>query len=810
MYDLDLSTVPEDPTILYPELDNNDSGEENQAAGVAQFNQKSQPLSKSPGGVSAFSGTTARSSHSAQEFSDLDFDDMVQGLRELSQSSDEILKFLVSSEISEAAVEAVIGQLQTKDSRTKKTLNRLVTVFSAHREIYGSESYIDHRELLRMLLGERGVADDDVGSWRPDALLQKANLAFLALGVSSHFWQDQDIQFLEELENMFPGPFITRLVPSDAIQNGSSVLIEETFHLALQLRTQYAIRIIVHQAADPHFDFDVTLHQVFFKDAKNLRGWGTSGLQSGDLTKDNREAIVSRLNQLRSAFMDSSDTVLAATDLLQHKFSPIALTTQVLSWISRRLKEINDEIRANGDSLEISKALKDEVDRARTAKSSVKNEGNSDQNSPQIHLDFEPPSEVSNLVLEPLTKKRATRTKSLKSGQFKYVHLYIFNSTVMTLSSCYQILTLCGSANSPKAIQTVAALKRFEGNRRAALAAEESSSQPTQQRLSAVQVSATAVPIERALPPTPNIDGPRIASSAPAELTDQRAAETQEDDSWRPQDAGDDDDLLPAEVESHVGVSELNQFGSQVFTLKNRRQAESNKENIATFTTQAEPQIRNGQKRRIIDRQPGAQREEFHETQELNLNPAVQDREDTSSDEVFEQLEVPRVPSARRRPKPVRKHFSSQRLGSQGSSPGRTRDQNTSGSSRPRIVPERISDEPPTPQPMSLYRIANTMAKERKTLQQRTKRPQTRTAWSEDETNQLLSLIEEHGISWSLLMAEDKTTGRFLQDRNQVALKDKARNIKVDYLRCVRRRVPMKAHWTKQSIQSRSDSAHEF
>ena len=409
--------MPEEPDIMYPELNNNDSGDGNQTAESAQLNQQSHHLQKSPGGFSAFSGTTARNSHSAQEFSDLDLDDMVQGLRELSQSSDEMLKFLIPFDLSEASVKAHIGQLQTKDSRTKKTFNRLVTIFSAHRDLYGSEPYIDHRELLRMLLGKRRIADDDASPWRPDALLQKANLASLAQGLSSRIWQEQDIQFLQELDHKFPGAFTTRFASSDGIQAGSSNLIEDTFQAALQIRTQFAIRTLAHQAADPYFDFDVTLHEVFFQDAESLRGWEISGLQSGELTKERREAIVTRLNQLRGAFVGSSDAVKTATDLIQHTFSPIALTRQVLSWISQRLKELNDQIKANGDELRISEALKEEVDRARMARSAVKNEDASDRDSPQIHLDFEPPSEVSN--------NKVTRTKMLKLGQFKCVLLCV-------------------------------------------------------------------------------------------------------------------------------------------------------------------------------------------------------------------------------------------------------------------------------------------------------------------------------------------------------------------------------------------------
>jgi hypothetical protein len=56
---------------------------------------------------------------------------------------------------------------------------------------------------------------------------------------------------------------------------------------------------------------------------------------------------------------------------------------------------------------------------------------------------------------------------------------------------------------------------------------------------------------------------------------------------------------------------------------------------------------------------------------------------------------------------------------------------------------------------------------------------QTRTPWSEEDEQELVGLIEEHGCSWSQLMRK----GQFERETNEVALKDKARNLKVAYLK---------------------------
>ena len=57
--------------------------------------------------------------------------------------------------------------------------------------------------------------------------------------------------------------------------------------------------------------------------------------------------------------------------------------------------------------------------------------------------------------------------------------------------------------------------------------------------------------------------------------------------------------------------------------------------------------------------------------------------------------------------------------------------------------------------------------------------PQKRVPWSEADTDLLIAGIEQHGCSWSLIAK----TVDFDHPRDQVALKDKARNLKVTFLK---------------------------
>lgn len=65
-----------------------------------------------------------------------------------------------------------------------------------------------------------------------------------------------------------------------------------------------------------------------------------------------------------------------------------------------------------------------------------------------------------------------------------------------------------------------------------------------------------------------------------------------------------------------------------------------------------------------------------------------------------------------------------------------------------------------------------------------------REPWTEVQTNRLLELIANYGTSWSAIKAMDETHGNILHGRDQVALKDKARNIKLDYLKYTAIHIP--------------------
>ncbi|KAL6713514.1 hypothetical protein ACLMJK_008979 [Lecanora helva] len=727
----DLSTVLEDPNVIYSELHEDGN---NEGASTSEVEEIHPRLS---GGVSAFSGTTARNSHSAQDDSELNPDDLMDVLEELCRCSDQLLKFLLPPEdSSELSVKDIMNKIQAKGSKANKTFSRLHNMFLAQRD--GSDSYIDYRELLEMLID----GGDDLGPWRPDALLQKANLAVLTSDVLSRPGTEWDGRSLEELDRIFPKLFVTRFVVSQNLHAGDSVLKEEIIHLALDIRTQYALRLLRESATQSSFNGDMILQQVFFMDNRALHGWDIIGLQSEDLTVEIKEAIGSRLEDIRASFASSEANFANEIVRLEERFSWLTTVQRATSWINQRLEELDRQIIASGGFKRIDHNLKNKLRKKRLGMQSVKAEDESNGVSPQLVLDYEQPSETSNVAFERSVNTTSTKINQLKLGQF--------------------------NANSPKALAAVTEMKRIEDARRLAVTAGKTMSDLHSQRpRSEVQGSSTAAPAKRAVSPDDQIGGSSVPSSAPAKLIDQQ------NDDRRPQETDDRDS--PPRIDEISG----RKLGSRVFHLDKQQKAESNKENIQIPLTQAQPQPRNPSKPRIVDRQAGAERISFDD------NSGSQN-DDDGSESHFEQMRNPPIRSDRRSSRPPHQHASPQSTDSQGPSNKKARMRNNGASNQPDVVSATQNGELTASQ---THQIANTAGKKRKVIvdMNNPKPTQKRTPWSEDETQQLLELIEKHGTSWSVLMDIDRQSGSLLQDRDDVKLKDKARNMKMDFLKAGRR-----------------------
>lgn len=332
------------------------------------------------------------------------------------------------------------------------------------------------------------------------------------------------------------------------------------------------------------------------------------------------------------------------------------------------------------------------------------------------------------------------------------------------------------SANSPKSKSLLKHLKDSEARGEALSATGSAEASKEFGSSSFVQVAPS---LEKAPTPDRPLRRREVASSGPAKISDE--IQQDRDDDWQPQqdavendgDADDDDDNYYGDANLDVNPPEI---ARRVRAIRHEREAESNKENLVEVPG---PQI--GRAKSLLDPQSNAKSIEFD-------SPDSQYPD--SQNEDF-QAHRP-VASSSKSTKTPNKRFATAPLSEQRASPKKTRLQRDSplqdqhdnefdileGYSSPRRPQER----PPQPSQIQTYHEANSSAKERVALPSR--KVQVRRPWTDDETNALLDLITQYGTSWARLKKEDGRDGKteFLGDRDQVALKDKARNMKLDFL----------------------------
>lgn len=293
-----------------------------------------------------------------------------------------------------------------------------------------------------------------------------------------------------------------------------------------------------------------------------------------------------------------------------------------------------------------------------------------------------------------------------------------------------------------------------------AMARHLNASNPAQQadKSEGVSVAVPAAPASK-----PKSDKVQLTHSAPDNIQrDPGPVNDHNGDEFTQHANGDDSDLGLHEDEEEDDAFQTQQTHHQnaerALRLQEIREAESNKENQAG-PSQPQP------KKHMTDPQADAQKATWPESQ------------DVSQDEGFQQPHQ-RPSSGRRILQPINKRSAPDPLLSTRRSPAkRARFQVTSISDDDE---DAVQNPRQAPRVSQVYNLANSAAKQMTALQP--KAPQTRRPWSEQETERLLELIEEFGTSWKQLKSQDEKDG-VLDYRDQTALKDKARNMKFDFLK---------------------------
>ncbi|SLM38425.1 Homeodomain-like [Lasallia pustulata] len=759
----DLSLIAEGAELVYPDIEEADNGGEGMDEDAAVQNQLRRET-KSPGAVSAISGTTARTSHSAQELDDLDPEGMLDALPDLLGAANKILNFLAPQNTHPSYI-INDKDLQDSGSRATKNLRRLEATFRLQRGLYGSEQYINHPIALRALLKERHFNEVGSGPWRPDGVLQTANLTTLAMTILPARKRDPSAQHaLEKLGRDFPTPFLHGIEVAPTGSNasmGNSTMLEDTFAMALEVRTQFSIMLLSRHMDRPNFDPDTVLKQVFFESENAVKGWDTPGLRAEELSMQQVKVIKEHVRVIRDTFPEDSQALESGQfvnlDRLNVMFPWHMFRAKIASWCRMRQDEIERQLEYQGGLESIVQALGDEIKRRETFLTfDTQGEGDGDGRSDLVQLHYEPPPEPSEA-----TSDHNELSNRAPLGGAKRKKLRV-------------------SFNSPSAIAHLK--QRVELDSKPAMQQEVP-------KLAAKPLLASTQPHT----PGNRRTTSRFASTAPAKITNDMQLREQMDDEWRQQDFDDvgDEPLLN---QHHYAEQRLQLANRQLFDLEN------NKENIETRPSATIPV---NKKHMFIDRQTDAERISFDDSQQSGQQaPAAklrrnrtrhleEDEEyvneegedegeisDPSEDEGFEKDDRVHDVQRKRNAAPVRKPRA---LAKTVRRPGkRTRVEEDEEEIRA-AVDQHNRANAPRPSQAQIYQRAKDQAKHFSATQP--KPVQRRNAWSEEETEALLEYIETIGTSYAQILSTDRKGGEVLQSRDQVGLKDKARNMKMDFLK---------------------------
>ncbi|KAF2645140.1 hypothetical protein P280DRAFT_391931 [Massarina eburnea CBS 473.64] len=277
-------------------------------------------MHQSPGALSEMSGTTAISSFSMVQAEMLEGRLIMRHLPRLHEATSDFLDHLVPDEPGLDHLqkhmrndEKRINYMQMPDSTFTIDYNDFDGVLSLHLAHFrGDHQYIYPRAIHTALFGSNhNVAASQTGL---DLIIYQANLAIITKDMihtdrsSKTAWDS-----IRGLEYHFPALFLADLDPNvDASTSvsGDSALLQETFALALDLRTQLAILWLIRRSNDDEFDFDPdgVLADVFLRgsvgvdgDTRTVRGWGVPALGGEDapLPEAFSDQVVERCKELR-------------------------------------------------------------------------------------------------------------------------------------------------------------------------------------------------------------------------------------------------------------------------------------------------------------------------------------------------------------------------------------------------------------------------------------------------------------------------------------------------------------------------------
>ncbi|KAL2850760.1 hypothetical protein BJY01DRAFT_126103 [Aspergillus pseudoustus] len=730
----------------------------------------------SPDDVVNISGTTLLQSEPG---SDLEPEMMLEVLPDLERAGRSLLDFLAPSTASPVTIVNKAKILSDPSNTQSRRLRRLISNLSGEFKYFGNQTYLDADAIghaFTTALAERRGSFQD---WMPDPVVHLANCARFAheillagAGVNSRK------QVIREIELLFPSPFMSGLVADGQEKSvGESSLQKDTFDLALNIRTQSLLLQLEERQDEPGFSAKHAVRRCFFvgSSRKTLRGFNLRnfGGSNGALPDDYTGTVQDRYNDILLAEVE--DGIYDLEDLKgAHRWQRFVLHTA--QWIRKRIAEIDADLKNRMSA----KAVHDAFFTSKQPSFASTLGGSESEPNGGLEVDLGVPQqetfeEETTLPVEPQQDPRPqSHPERRRSSKPSYLNSHSINRLKQRQERLRaESEASASSARRQSDLVPPVSQRVHEPDRR-----------KTSTALPASQLARPSVALETL---APRIDSPLFVTEEPQDPQDPEAAEEQEISFG---------EELNLNVENEGTQIESSHSPRVVRSTPSARPEHTSEPRTLTdriwnvvkggSLTQPAPGPTRMPTTRFIDRQENAERvSPISQRGSQNAVERVEERvsrkrarspneADTSSDDDFDS-DVREIDLERRRAEKPQQGSKRRRV-EEEEDEGTQETTNTNAN----VARDNNGIESPR-RSRARARPAHMRSLPRKSLG-------SRVFWTEAEDNRLMRLMREHGTSWAVIVRQNEAQPvqedeARIEGRDQIKLKDRARNLKVKFYR---------------------------
>ncbi|APA07383.1 hypothetical protein sscle_02g021530 [Sclerotinia sclerotiorum 1980 UF-70] len=354
----DSEVSPEQDEEVEDEEEDDEDEEDPEATKVADF----QGYDLEHGDRSNLSGETLNTSHTVRVMQAIDSISAIETLPDLYDTACKIINKSTKKDVRPKEMD-----------RHLRSLKNLFDTLEVNKEPYGGEQFIEV-DIVKKKLSESIDSVDHNSEGLGDkaipvtAILQSSNLATL-IGQVNQLRKDVEAPeeelkvFLQSLDKTFPRPFVSEFAEPLDEDSENSKLINKTFDMVLDIRTQLFITASHQLETDPGFDPDHILRSYFLDSADREEICGVDfkviGLEEQNQRTDDRIDII------RDTFMPADEATGPGEyidfDRLEVLFPRSEFFNKLVGYSQDRLAEVEKIVDSRGGIENVMEPLKDLV-----------------------------------------------------------------------------------------------------------------------------------------------------------------------------------------------------------------------------------------------------------------------------------------------------------------------------------------------------------------------------------------------------------------------------------------------------------------